>query len=332
MPIARLFIASLFTVLIVGVGTACNEQGSSDIGQTEEGTLRLGSVEAVDTVSRAVAPNNRPLVLNSFRGTVHLTGDGGETAELTFIRRGRGEDVEAARSVLGDISLTEEGTSDAYTFTLDAEGDAYAAVDVRGTVPRSTDLRIERLSGPVRIEGVEGDLSIQHDDGPVNVRGAASPVEVNIDNGDVRVDFQAVPAEGTVSLRTTNGDVQVSLPPDASVRLDARTSVGSIQTQGLTLTDEQFTPLSAGGRYSASLGGGGPTVELRTENGTITIQAADTTRRDTTQQSPSTDTIPVPPSDTVVTPPSPDTTDTAATDPSPIPDTVLSDTTGPANR
>lgn len=332
MSIARLFVAPIFAVLIASVGIACNDQGSSDVGQTEEGTLRLGSVEAVDTVSRAVAPNNRPLVLNSFRGTVNLTGGGGETAKISFIRRGRGEDVEAARSVLGDISLTEEGTSDAYTFTLDADGDAYAAVDIRGTVPRSTDLRIERLSGPVRIEGVEGALVIQHDDGPVNVRGAAGPVEVDIDNGDVRADFQTVPAEETVSLRTTNGDVQVGLPPDGSVRLDARTSVGSIQTQGLTLTDEQFTPLSAGARYSASMGEGGTTVELRTENGIIMIQTADTTRRDTTRPRPSPDMVPVPPSDTMVTQPAPDTTDTAATDPSPTPDTVISDTTEPANN
>lgn len=316
-------------VLVVSVVGACEETGSSDIGQTEEGTIRLGSVEAVDTVSRAVAPNDRPLVLNSFRGSVHLTGDEGETAELTFLRRGRGEDVEAARSVLNDISLTEEGTADAYTFTLEAEGEAYAAVDIRGTVPRPTALQIEQLSGPVRLEGIEGALTIRHEQGAVEVFGAAAPVEVDIQNGDVQVEFQRVPPNATISLRTDNGSIHVGLPPDASVHLDARTNVGAIRIGDLVLSDERFTPLNAGGRYNAEMGDGEASVELRTENGSITVQSADTSQQG---PKPPPDTIPVPPSDTVVAQPPPDTADTVSTERPDRRDTLEADTVNTENR
>lgn len=316
------------TALVLSFVGACDETGSSDIAQTEEGTIRLGSVEAVDTVSRAVAPNDRPLILNSFRGSVHLTGDEGKTAELTFLHQGRGEDAEAARSVLDDISLTEEGTADAYTFTLEGEGEAYAAVDIRGTVPRPTALQIEQLSGPVRLEGIEGALTIRHEQGSVEVSGAAASVEVEIQNGDIQVDFERVPPNATVTLRTDNGSIQVGLPKDASVSLDARTNVGAIRTGDLVFSDERFTPLNAGGRYNAEMGDGEVSVELRTENGSITVQSTDTSRQGA--QTP-TDSIPVPPSDTVVAPPS-DTTDTVSTERPARLDTVETDTVGNENR
>lgn len=320
MSTTRLIAYILVAIPLVVLVGACEESGSSDIGQTEEGTLRLGSVEAVDTVSRAVAPNDRPLVLNSFRGSVQLTGGRGETAELMFLRRGRGEDAEAARSVLEDISLTEEGTSEAYTFTLESEGEAYAAVDIQGTVPPPTAVQIEQLSGPVQIHGVEGALTLQHEQGSVEVLGAAAPVEVEVQNGDVRVDFRHLPPEATVTLRTANGDVQLGLPTDASARLEARTNVGAIRTGDLSLMEERFTPLNAGGRYNAELGNGEASIDLRTDNGVITIQATDTTRRAPT---PPPDTIPIPPSDTVVTQ-RPDTADTVSTEQE---DTTEADTT-----
>lgn len=326
MSTARLFVHLVAVVFLTALLGACGDSGSSDVAQTEGGVIRLGSVEAVDTVSRAVAPNDRPLVLNSFRGSVHLTGGAGETADLTFLLRGRGEDAEAARSVLQDISLTEEGTSDSYTFTLESEGEAYSAVDIRGTVPRPTALRIENMSGPVQLEGIEGALTIRHEQGSVDVQGAAASVEAEIQNGDVQVDFQRVPTDATVSLRTDNGDVLLGLPPEASVSLDARTNVGPIRTDDLALSQERFTPLNAGGRYNAEMGNGEASVELRTENGAIIIQAADTTGQAPT---PPPDTIPVPPSDTVVAPPDTDTTDTLSTERPDPTDTTTADPTEP---
>lgn len=328
MSTARLFLFALASVLSLGLLGACDQSGSSDVAQTDEGVLRLGAVEAVDTLTRTVAPNERPLILNGFRGTIQLRGEEGEAARLTFLQRGRGEDAEAARSVLDGISITESGTESSYTYTMDAEGETYAAVDVQGTVPRASSLRVERMSGPVDLVGVEGEITITHEYGSVDVREAVGPVEVDIENGDVRVDFRRMPASGNVSLRTSNGNIHLGLPTDASIELDARTNVGSIRTGGLTLMAERFTPLNAGARYSAQMGEGETSVELRTENGSLFIQEADTTR----PPAPSQDTMVVPPADTVVPtlPSEPggpsDTTDTVSTDQS------SSDTTGFQDR
>lgn len=315
-------------VLAVGLWAACEQPQTSDVSRTDEGVLRLGSVAAVDTVTRAVAPSGRPLVIKGFQGSVALRGTTATTARLRFVRRGRGADAAAAREALSAITITESGTPAAYTYTLDTDGDAVATVDVTGTVPRRTALTVEQSSGPVRIAGVDGPLTVKHEHGPVTLREATDSVTVEIRNGAVAAHFAALPPDAAVSLRTANGDVSVQLPPSASAQVDAQTDAGDIRSQGLPLTDQHFTPRNAGGQYSAQLEPGEATVDLRTNNGTILIAAADTTgpvpgRVDTTS-SVSPPSVPVPTVDTTVVPEA-SSADTMAPA-SPAPDTVPGDT------
>ncbi|MCS3636636.1 hypothetical protein GGP77_000461 [Salinibacter ruber] len=309
---------AIFGMLGLAVlGGGCQRGQESEVARSEDGVLRLGPVEVVDTVARAVAPSDRPLVVEGLRGSVRLTGAEQTTADLSFVRRGRGDTREAGQSVVEGISITESGTDAEYAYTLAADQEDYAAVDVRGRVPRRTALRVDRLSGPVHVAGVEGALTVSHAHGDVTVQGAAGAAEVRIKNGDVAVGFQSLPPGGTHRIETANGDLRLRLPPDETVQIDAQTDAGTIRTRGLSFTNEQFAPINAGARYDAQTGDGGPTVELRTQNGSIVIEAADTSATDTTS-APAT----VPSSDTTVTPPpSADTAETTA------PDTIQADTT-----
>lgn len=315
--------SALFVLAVLvsaGLVGGCEQPSTSDVAQTEDGVVRLGSVEAVDTVARAVAPTGRPLVIDGFRGRVDLRGSDGETADLQFVRRARGETAEAARGVLADVTITESGSDQNYTYTLETEGRAYAAVDVTGTVPRGGALRIEQASGPVYIADVTGPLTVRHDHGPVTIRGASASVDVETKNGNLDVALRSVPPDATISLRAKNGDVTLRLPPNASVQINAETNAGVIRTQGLSLTDQEFLPRNAGGEYAAQLGTGDAAVDLHTENGSVRVQAADTTADE-----PGPEALSPPPSDTTVTAPSdPDTTreSDTTTAPSSPPDTV----------
>jgi hypothetical protein len=300
---------SLLFALLFGVGLVggCEQPSTSDVNQTEEGVVRLGSVEAVDSVSRAVAPNDRPLVVDGFRGTVNLSGSDRETAQLTFVRRARAENAESARGILEDVTVEESGGEQTYTYTLDAGGETYALVDVSGTVPRQTPLRVKEMNGAVSISGMSEALTVTHQHGPITIREAASSVEVETKNGDVTVTMRDVPADATVTLRTKNGDVTLRLPSDASAQLKAETSAGIIRTQGLSPSGEQFMPEDAGGEYTARLGTGDASVTLHTENGSVLIQSIEAAS-DTTGEGPDQETLGPPPSDTTVTAPSdPDT-------------------------
>ena len=306
---------SLLVVFVFILLGGCQSTDETDVDRQSDGTVRLGAVEATDTLARAVAPSGRPLVLDGFRGAVSIRGVEDATADLTFLRRGRGDTPEAARAARDDISISESGSQDTYTYTLESgrQSMAHAAVDVTGTVPRATALRVEQTSGPVTIDGGTGPLTVRQDHGSVTIRGASASVDVGVQNGDLEAHFQAVPPEATVTLETANGDVTLQLPPDVSARLDAQTNAGAIRAEGLSPTNERFNPLDAGGRYQAELGTGEASIEVRTNNGTIRFQAADTTQ--TARPAPPPDTLAVPPSDTTVTS-------------GPAPDSLQSDTTG----
>ena len=319
--------------VVVGLLTACEQPQTSDVSRTDDGVLRLGSVAAVDTVARAVAPSGRPLVIKGFQGSVALRGTTATTARLRFVRRGRGTDAAAAREALAAITITESGTPAAYTYTLDTDGEAVATVDVTGTVPRGTALTVEQSSGPVQIAGVDGPLTVKHEHGPVTLQDAADSVRVEIRNGDVSAHFAVLPPDAAVSLRTANGDVSVRLPPAASAQISAQTEAGDIRSQGLPLTEQHFSPRNAGGQYSAQLEPGEATVDLRTKNGTILLAAADTSNAEDGGTEVTLDTTDaeelsapvVPPSDTTVAPTTvPDMSDTT-TRAAPKRDTAVSD-------
>ena len=267
-------IAVAFCFLLLG---ACNPSSDADIGQGAEGALQVGAVEATDSLHRIVSPADRQLVLDGFRGRIDLQGRRGETADLTLTTRGRGADSTAARAMRDDVQITETGTADTYTFEMTTNRPAQSTVDVAGTVPTGVSLRILQESGQVNLRGVRGDLVVRQRFGNVTIRDAAGAVDVSTETGDLAVAMDAVPRGARIVLRTANGDVHAAFPPDAPVQVDAQTRSGEVRVQGLTFRRERLTPVRAGARYTAQIGTGGTVVELRTENGIITLAAADTT-------------------------------------------------------
>lgn len=267
-PMLRWTLAALLTVALVG----CGPQEQQDVSQTQEGNLVLGQSEVVNERARVVAPSDRPLVLSGFNGTVRLDGVEGDVAELTFLERARGQDDAAAREVLGGIRLVERGTTDRYEFVMRSDRPDRSEVDVRGTVPRAAELRIAFESGAVALSGVEGPIDVEHQSGNVQIAGAGASVRVDIRNGSIDVGLQQMPPSARVELRTANGDLTLAVPEAASAQVVAETQAGSINVQELQFASRRLEPQGAGARFEAQLGPGNATIDLRTENGSITLR------------------------------------------------------------
>jgi hypothetical protein len=153
---------------------------------------------------------------------------------------------------------------------------------------------------------------VEHENGPVDIRGAERSVTVSIKNGDVKVHYDQFPRDASTDLSTSNGDLELAVPRDASLQVDAQTSAGEVFVRGLTFDPQRLTPLRAGARYTAQRGAGDATVTLRTENGSIVL-------RESTPILPSERTM-TEPADT--TRAAPDTTDA-------MPDTAQADPASP---
>lgn len=265
----RLLVRCLLAAVLLG---GCNGTDETDVASTADGILQLGSVVASDTVRRAVALGTRTLVLNDLRGTVTLAGTTATVAQLRFRKQGRGASAIAAHQTLRGIRILESGTPQRFTYAAERDAPDRSTVDVTGSIPHATALRLENTRGAVQIADLAGPITLRHPFGTVNLMRMRGAVDVDIQSGDLMASFAALPDSGTVRLRTANGDITLALPPDASATLTAETQVGWIQTPTLPLTDQRLTPLGAGFRYTGRLGAGRQTVRLSTDNGRITVQ------------------------------------------------------------
>ena len=85
-------------------------------------------------------------------------------------------------------------------------------------------------------------------------------------NGGVRVQFVSTGTQ-PVELRTVNGGIHVALPATAKATVKATWVNGGINLMGLPFEIQE----QAKRRFEGRLNGGGPSVEMATVNGGITI-------------------------------------------------------------
>ena len=272
MTIARLLAGAIgLLALLLGLG-ACRQ--SPGVGQTEEGTLLPGAVQASDTLRRGVLLAGRTLILEGLSGRVALQGADTDVARLRFVRVGRGADAAAARRTLRDIQLREEGTTGSFRYRMEARQPALARVHVEGIVPRRTRLILTRVGGDVNLTGIEGPLRVQLAAGEVHIREAADSLEIRLQNGSVSVHFRRLPADVAVTIQTENGDLWLTLPPEADAQLQAETAAGKVRVAGLHFTERSLQPReAAGARFAGKLGQGRARITLRTAHGDIVLRS-----------------------------------------------------------
>jgi DUF4097 and DUF4098 domain-containing protein YvlB len=121
----------------------------------------------------------------------------------------------------------------------------------------SGDLRADSLFGPMRLntrskdialEGLSGDLRLQDENGSVDV-GLYKPGNIQIDN--------------------RKGDVQVAIPPNTAIKVEARTRQGEIETDFDEIKVDNHENQSTA---SGSIGTNGPRLAINCDKGTIEIR------------------------------------------------------------
>lgn len=233
---------------------------------TQDGnTVRLGRIDD-ETTRRAVTisyevsvPARTAVSARSGSGDVAIegaqlavqarTGSG----DITVRALGRDADVSSGS---GDLLIekvagrarAETGSGDIRASGLGSglqarsgSGDIDAALDGKGDVATSTG------SGSIRLAGVAGGMTASSGSGDVDVSGTPA---------------------GSWKVSTASGSVAVRVPEAAGFTLDASTSSGSFDVD---------VPLTAQGRtdrrrVQGIVRGGGPTIELSTASGSISVR------------------------------------------------------------
>ena len=205
--------------------------------------------------------------LNDLTGNATLTLEG-SAAHIQHVKgdvtiQGRAnevslEDVDGAAHLNGEFqeSVRLVRISKTVSFHSSRTDMEFSRLDGRLDLD-SGDLRADSMLGPMRLttrskdialEGLTGDLRLEDSNGTVEV-GLRKPGNIQIDN--------------------RKGDVQVSIPPNTAIKVEARTHQGEIQSDFEEIKVDNHDRESSA---SGSIGTNGPKLVMNCEKGTIEIR------------------------------------------------------------
>jgi hypothetical protein len=257
-----------------------NTQGAGDKGVSTDMDIYVPATTAlVITSSRGdvtltgmngsveVSHHRGEVNINDQTGNVLLSLDG-SSSRLAHVKgdvtiQGKANEV-AVEDVDGEVHLNGEfqesvrlvRVSKTVSFRSSRTDMEFSRLDGRLDLD-SGDLRADSLTGPMRLttrskdvalEGLSGDLRLQDSNGTVEV-GLRKPGNIEIDN--------------------RKGDVQISIPPNTPVKVEARTHEGEIASDFEEIkVDNRDKQSSASG----TIGVNGPRLALNCDKGSIEIR------------------------------------------------------------
>jgi DUF4097 and DUF4098 domain-containing protein YvlB len=119
------------------------------------------------------------------------------------------------------------------------------------------------------VDHFDGALHAHTSDGSVDVSGRFDLLDINTSDGHIAADvWKGSRMNSGWNLRASDGSVTLRLPDDLSAFLDAWTSDGHIDLQ---------LPIEVSGRVEKNrvrgkLHGGGPSLQVHTSDGSITLR------------------------------------------------------------
>jgi len=270
----------LITVADKGVTLNANTQGAGE--------------KSVSTDLDIYVPRNTDLTIVSRHGDVSINGMNGNVD----VNHQRGEI--AINDQTGNISLTLEHSSVRLSrlkgdVTMQGRANEVDVEDVDGAahlngeyqesvrlvrISKSvsfhtsrTDMEFGRLEG--RLDLDSGDLRADSLNGPMRLTTHSKDIALEGLSGDLRLEDQNGSVEvglrkpGNIQIDNRKGDVQVSIPPNTPIKVEARTREGDIQSDFDEIKVESQNKQSSA---SGSIGTNGPRLALNCDKGDIEIR------------------------------------------------------------
>ena len=269
--------------------------------------ISLNPFTAEETVTQSFTPAGQPrVVVEMFNGTIDVVTGADNTVKVDVVKRGGGISQAEAQDDLKNVEVTM--TLDGDTIRVTAKradqrvdiGNSGASAKLRvpegtilnlrssnGTISSSGpvgDVKAETSNGPIDVRGSNGQLDLNTSNGPITTNGGSGAIDVETSNGtiDVTADnalvtartsngpirFNGSLAQGHSEMRTSNGNLVVTLPAGAQFIIDASTSNGKISSD-FAVTAQNFSD----DHLSGTVGNDpGTTLDVQTSNGPIEIR------------------------------------------------------------
>ena len=184
--------------------------------------------------------------------------------------------VDATGIEIPGLVVEREGTRTA--IVLVASVKPGARLEVR--VPTATDLRVEGSNGgPVTVRAVRGQLEVVNSNAAIVLDRVGGNVLASTSNGSIEATVLSVDPTLPMSFLASNGAVDVVFPADLKANLRMESDTGPITTAFALsrIGDEPIErKVMRGGKLRTvvhgAVNGGGPQIELRTENSRVAVR------------------------------------------------------------
>ncbi len=169
----------------------------------------------------------------------------------------REQPIDRLESAIGRIGVRDVESD----LALDTTTGRTTVADVDG------DVSVETGTGRVSVADVTGTVTAQTTTGRIEVRNVGRVGDLTSTTGRIETEIPAI--DGDTAITAATGRIEAALNPDMDAEVRASTSTGSVDVEGLTFDDAE----QRSGFVRGRLGEGGPSLELQTNTGRITISA-----------------------------------------------------------
>lgn len=129
-------------------------------------------------------------------------------------------------------------------------------------------------NGDIEIKGFSSEIEASAEiNGSISITDVTGPITAEVLNGALEVTFSKVNQNSPISLYTTNGEMDITLPSDTPADLTLSTINGEIYTNfELSQPDIEGLKAIATKKVRGSINNGGVAIQLKSTNGTIYLR------------------------------------------------------------
>jgi hypothetical protein len=221
-------------------------------------------------------------------GSIYLVPADDRKITIQAIYKLRGSNEEQARKRKDAIDLKVEQADEKVTARVVYPdkwflGWIMGSVDLRVAVPANLEVNADTSNGEIHVSGMDNIRNITTSNGAIYVTDSNGRANLHTSNGRIEVRnftgaLQAKTSNGRViasgevngdwQLKTSNGDIEVTIPTEGSYRYQFSTSNGSIEAP-----NPPFAGRESQKRYRGEVNGGRYKLEFSTSNGDIDVIA-----------------------------------------------------------
>jgi DUF4097 and DUF4098 domain-containing protein YvlB len=239
----------------------------NDEGNSHTNSLFGGNIKACE-LRRATLPLvNGQISVSGKNGGIEVLGEDRQNIELEARVITQESSTEKAQALLKQVKVLTDGT-------IRAEGPSFNGwfgsswyVNFRLHVPRHLAAQLHSENGGIDISSIDGQIDAETTNGGLTLHDLGGKVHATTVNGGLDVTLKGTKWQGEgLYAKSTNGGVTVKAPDRYSAHLVASTVNGGISVD---------FPITVHGairnHLDTQLGQGGPTIEVQTTNGGVTI-------------------------------------------------------------